>query len=116
MIASPRKKAADMDLTKMSDQAILSEIGQRLAQERLNRNMEQAVLAKQAGIARKTLQRMESGEVFTLASLIRVLRILGKLDALESFLPQPGVSPLQLAKLKGQERKRATGKRTKGKD
>ncbi len=107
--------ATKMDFVKMSDSAIMSEIGQRVAQERLNRNMEQAVLARQAGIARRTLQRMESGEVSTLGSLIRVLRVLDKLDGLDNFLSPPGISPLQLAKLKGLERKRAAGRRGKDK-
>jgi hypothetical protein len=32
---------------------------------------------------------------------------MGKLGQLEAFLPEPGLSPIQLAKLKGRERRRA---------
>lgn len=44
---------------------------------------------------------------------IRILRALGKMDALDAFLPEPGLSPLQLARLKGRERKRAPGGRAR---
>jgi hypothetical protein len=42
-----------------------------------------------------------------LSLLIRVLRAMGKLSQLDAFLPEPGLSPIQLAKLKGRERQRA---------
>ena len=32
------------------------------------------------------------------------------LEEIDSFLPDPGVSPLQLAKMKGKERRRASPK------
>jgi DNA-binding XRE family transcriptional regulator len=96
-----------MDFVKMSDSAVMTEIGHRIQQERLNRNLEQAVLAKQAGISRRTLQRLEAGGVCTLNSLIRILRALDKLGELNHFIPPVGFSPLQLAKLKGYERQRA---------
>jgi putative transcriptional regulator len=44
-------------------------------------------------------------------TLIKVLRVLGSLDALESFLPEISVSPLALAKFEGKKRKKASGKR-----
>ena len=50
---------------------------------------------------------LESGRVCTLSLLIRVLRAMDKLSQLDAFLPEPGLSPIQLAKLKGRERRRA---------
>ena len=100
-----------MNLTAMSDTAVLAEVGQRVQQERLNQNLEQSVLAKQAGISRRTLQHMEAEGVSTLATMVRVLRALGKLNALDAFLPPPGISPLQLARLRGAKRQRASGRR-----
>jgi len=98
-------------LTRMSDSAVLAEIGRRLRRARLNRNLTQADLARQAGIGRRTLQKAEDGEVTTLATLVAVLRGLGQLDQIEQFLPDPPPSPIQLAELQGRTRQRASGKR-----
>lgn len=93
----------------MSDQAILAELGQRLQRERLNRDLTQADLAKKAGVSLRALQYLETGCSCTLATLIRILRALGSLANLDGFFPDSGPSPLQLAKLRGKERKRASG-------
>jgi hypothetical protein len=66
-------------------------------------------VAEKAGISRRALQKLESGQACTLTLLVRILRTLGRLDALDSFLPEPGLSPIQSAKLKGRQRKRAGG-------
>ena len=100
-----------MNFTTMSDIAVLAEVGQRVRQERLNQNVEQAVLARRAGISQRTLQRLEAGSVSTLATMVRVLRALGKLNAIDAFLPPPGISPIQLARLSGAKRQRASGQR-----
>ena len=96
-----------MNFNPMSDKAVMAELGRRVQIQRLNLNVPQAELAGKAGISRRALQNLEGGRVCTVALLIRVLRALGKLDALDFFVPEPGLSPLQLAKLKGRERKRA---------
>jgi hypothetical protein len=70
-------------------------------------------MAERAGIGARTVRYLEAGRQTTVETLIRVLRALDKLDALDAFLPEPGLSPLQLAKLKGRERKRAGGHRHK---
>jgi transcriptional regulator with XRE-family HTH domain len=100
-----------MKIDAMSDTAILAELGQRLRRLRLNRNITQSDLAKQTGISRRTLQKAEDGNDMTMVTLVGILRGLDNLSQLDQFLPEPPVSPVQLAKLKGQTRKRATGKR-----
>jgi putative transcriptional regulator len=100
-----------MNMNAISDQAVLEELGRRVQIHRLNMNLTQAAVAEKAGVSRRALQKLESGESCTLLVLIRILRALGRLDALDAFLPEPGLSPLQLAKLKGRERKRASGGR-----
>jgi putative transcriptional regulator len=104
-----------MELKNMSDAAVLEEIGRRLRRVRLNRNVTQADLAKQAGIGRRTLQKAEDGQVTTLETLVAILRGLGSLSQLDQFLPEPPLSPVQLAQLKGKTRQRASGKRTRDK-
>ena len=100
-----------MDFTNTSDAAILAEIGQRLRRARLNRNLPQADLARLAGVGRRTLQKAEEGEVTTLETLVAILRGLGLLSQLDQFLPEPPPSPVQLARLQGQTRQRASGRR-----
>ncbi len=102
-----------MDLESMSDKAILSELGNRLQRERLNRNVTQSELAAKSGVSVRSLQYLETGRPCTLASLIRILRAMGSLASLDAFFPETGPSPVQLAKLKGRERERASGSGSK---
>ena len=89
----------------MGDAAILREIGDRLKQARLDRNMTQAALSNLIGVSRRTIQKAEEGEVSTLKTVIALLRGLGLLDRLDLLLPET-LSPVQpLAKL----RQRASG-------
>jgi transcriptional regulator with XRE-family HTH domain len=91
----------------LSDEAVLREIGQRLAQLRLSKNIQQADLAKQAGIGEATLQRLERGVPVGLTSLIRVLRALGRLEALDAGIPAPLPSPLDQLRLGRRYRQRS---------
>ena len=102
-----------MNFEAMTDRSVLEELGRRVQSQRLNANLAQAEVAQKAGVSRRALQNLESGRVCTLSLLIRVLRALGKLGQLDTFLPEPGHSPLQLAKLKGHARQRASAKRRK---
>ena len=97
----------------MSDEALLHEIGQRIARLRLERNLSQAQLAEQAGISKRTLERLESGAAATQLSLfLRVLRQLDLLERLEQLLPEPQPSPLALLEQQQQAtRKRASRRR-----
>lgn len=95
-----------MNFEAMSEKAVLEELGRRIQTQRLNENLAQAEVASKA-VSRRALQNLESGRGCTLSLLIRVLRAMGKLGQLEPFLPEPGLSPIQLAKLKGRERRRA---------
>ena len=95
---------------QMTDEQLLVEIGNRLARMRLGKNLTQAELARQAGVGLATLQRLEAGAVGTqLSGFLRVSRVLGLLERLESFIPEPQQSPMALLKQQGKKRKRASG-------
>ena len=100
-----------MNAAELSDKAAMALIGERIQRERLNQNLTQAGLAERAGIGVRTVRSLEAGQKPTVETLIRALRGLGKLGALDALLPEPGLSPLQLAKLQGRERRRASGRR-----
>ena len=104
-----------MDFQGLSDRALLAELGGRMQRTRLNRNITQPDLARRAGISRRALQKLEAGESTTVSTFIRALRALGEIGQLDALLPAPGYSPVQLAKLKGKERQRATGRRLRHK-
>jgi transcriptional regulator with XRE-family HTH domain len=100
-----------MDFTAMNDKAVLGELGARIQRRRLAMNISQTELTRKAGVARKVIQNIESGQGAALKGFVRTLRALGLIAELELLLPEPGPSPLELARLKGRERLRASGLR-----
>ncbi|GAB6111676.1 helix-turn-helix domain-containing protein [Desulfomicrobium salsuginis] len=94
-----------------TDEAILAELGGRLAQRRLELQLTQEMLAEQAGVSKRTVERIEAGATAQVSTLIRVLRVLELLDRLETLVPEAGPRPMDLVRLKGKARKRASGKR-----
>ncbi len=97
----------------MSDTAALEVLGQRVARYRLNRNMTQGALAREAGVSLPTVQRLESGRSTQATNLIRVLRALHLLENLDSLVPAPAISPLQQARMQGKTRQRASSPRSR---
>ena len=92
-----------------TDEAILVELGGRLARLRLDRNLTQAELATQAGISKRTLERLEAGAVAPqLSGLIRVCRVLGLVDRFDLLVPEPVPSPVAQLKMAGRKRQRAS--------
>ncbi len=98
---------------ELTDSAILAEIGRRLERRRINANLTQAQLADEAGIAKRTLERLESGASAEFVTLVRALRALGETDGLETLVPDLPQSPLALLKQQGRTPKRASHPRTK---
>lgn len=106
-----------MHITNMlSDDAVLAEIGSRFAARRLAMQLTQAQVATQAGVAKRTLERVEAGQSAQLATLVRVLRALESLQELERILPQSGPTPMELLQNRGKRRQRAPGKDTTRED
>lgn len=98
-----------MDYKNLSNDAILAEIGNRLRRLRLNADISQEALAETTGLSRKTVQNAENGANCSMDTLVRMLRGLHALDQLENFMPAPGPSPVQMARLHGKTRQRASG-------
>ncbi len=91
-----------------TDRAVLLEIGQRAISVRIDRNWTQAELAHEAGVSKRTVERFEAGHSVQLSSLIRVCRALGLLSAFDALIPLPAASPIELLKLQGKKRQRAS--------
>lgn len=103
-----------MDLYSLSDKALEGELGNRIRALRLRKNVTQSELAEATTLSLNTIKSLDSGRG-KLSTLIAVLRALGALDHLNSFIPEPSISPLQLAKMHGKGRERASGERSKDK-
>ena len=100
--------------TEMSDQAILEELGKRIAQHRLNENLTQEELAKEAGIGTNTIYRIEQGHSTQLSNLVRILRALKMVSNLNGLIDAPPLSPIQEAKSHKKERRRASWRKNEG--
>ena len=94
----------------MSDKALLEYIGAFIKHHRMEQNITQDILANAAGISRSTLSLLERGETVTLSTFIQVLRVLDQLHIMEVFAIQQTISPIALAKMEMNKRKRASGK------
>ena len=91
-----------------SNSQIEQELGKRLKAYRLDRNLSQAEVSTRSGLSRRTITAIENGEGSTLGTLIAILRALDALDTLETFLPDPGISPMAMLKLRDDTRKYAS--------
>lgn len=98
----------------LSDDAILGEIGKRLERRRLDLQLTQAELANQAGIAKRTVERIEAGLPAQTSSVIRVFRVLELLPRLDRMIPETGPRPMELLERRGKIRKRASSSRHRG--
>lgn len=86
------------------------QVGERLAAQRLSRNITQRDLASDAAISLATLKRLEAGENVSLDTLIRVLDALGLEERLDVLTPPADVRPVDRVRLAGKERKRASSR------
>lgn len=94
-----------------TDSAALRDLGARLAAHRLAANLTQAQLAQEAGVSKRTVERLESGATAVqLSAFLRVCRVLGLQQRLDQLVPEPAPSPLAQLKLRGRQRKRASGR------
>lgn len=95
-----------MNYYSMSDKAVMEELGHRIKLLRLRRNITQEALAETTLLSIGTIKSLEAGKG-KLATVIAVLRELGALEQLDSFIPEITISPLEIAKRKSPERVRA---------
>ena len=90
---------------------ILAEIGERVARRRLDLQLTQAAVAEQAGVAKRTLERIEAGASAQMSSIVRIFRVLDLLPGLDRMIPDVGPRPMDLLKRKGKLRQRASSRR-----
>ena len=102
------------DLTLLTSDAIVLELGKRLTRLRLAQNLTQAQLALRAGVAKRTVERLEAGSATQLHNFVCICRALGVADNFELLVPEPTISPIDLLRLKGEQRQRASRSKKMG--
>ncbi len=90
---------------------VLRELGSRLRTYRLQQNLRVAEVATRAGLNRNTIVNAEAGKNPRLGTIVALLRVYGRLEACDAFLPAPTISPLQLVRSRGHVRQRARTRR-----
>jgi putative transcriptional regulator len=77
-----------MNFNSMTDEAIAAEIGQRIEQLRLERNLTQEQLAEAIGISRVSYRKLAAGEV-KFINVIAALRATSRRGATKTANDQP---------------------------
>ena len=96
----------------LTDDALLSALGERIARLRLAKNLTQQQLAEQAGLGLRTVQRLELGAAAThLSGFVRICRVLGLVEGFDTLIPDEAASPIAQLKQQGGKRRRATGRK-----
>jgi transcriptional regulator with XRE-family HTH domain len=94
----------------LTEDTILTEIGERLARRRLDLQLTQAHLAEQAGVAKRTVERIEAGSSAQMSTMIRIFRVLDLLPCLDQAIPAAGPRPMDILRRKGKPRQRASSR------
>lgn len=102
------------DIYLLTDRSILQRIGEKLKALRLKQNITQQSLAEAANVSLSTVKKIEKGEIRSFDAFLRMLRTLGKLDALQQLVEEEQLSPSEYYDMvqasKTHLRKRAAGK------
>ena len=96
---------------KSAPEAVIQELGMRIARRRIEWGMTQAEAAEQAGVGKRTIERIEAGGDMQLTTLIRLLRVLDLTTHLDQLIPQTPISPMDMLKHQPKTRKRVTPQR-----
>lgn len=82
-----------MDIYSLTDTTIQQRIGEKLKKLRLRQNITQANLAADAQVSLSSVKKIEKGNISSFENLIRILRVLGKLDVLQQLVEEDQMSP-----------------------
>lgn len=88
------------DIYALSDLQIQKKIGEKLKATRLRLNITQDSVAEASAISRSSVKKVESGEIGSFDTFLRILRTLGMLDEIAKLCEEDELQP---------RRKRAVG-------
>lgn len=84
------------DTTFRSANELQIDLGTRMRQLRLSRNLDQRTTAEKAGIAERALRNLEAGRGSSVQTLLRTLKALDYTQGIEMLAPDVTVNPLAL--------------------
>lgn len=90
----------------MKTENALQQLGERIRHLRISQELKQTDLAASAAVNKNTVLAVENGRPVSTEKLQAILAGLGHERALADLLPAPAISPFELAKLHGRERRR----------
>jgi transcriptional regulator with XRE-family HTH domain len=89
-----------------TDREVMAEIGARLRSLRKAQGMTLSEVANLTEMNKSTVSRAEGGKNPTLLTILRLLRVFGRIEALDGFIPEPELSPMELLAERKRERNR----------
>lgn len=93
-----------------NEKAILTELGQRIKQQRISLELTQADLAEKCGLSPSTVTRIEKGVDTLMSNYIRILSGLGLLSNVDVLIPD-AQSDFKLLYEKAKPRQRVRAKK-----
>jgi len=96
----------------LSDSGLVQRLGAFIKHHRLAQNKTQSQLATDAGINRSTLVQFEKGMSANIITFIQLLRALDLLHVFQYFEVEDELSPMMLAEMDMNKRKRASSKKS----
>lgn len=84
------------EIRALSIKSISQEIGKTLKKDIKTKHLSKSFVAKKAGITNMSLYRLLKGENCSIDTLLRVLKVLEKYDAIDSLLTAIPVNPIDL--------------------
>lgn len=101
-----------MNIYSLTDTLIQQRIGDKIKTLRLRQNITQVNLASDAQISLSSVKKIEKGQIGSFDSLIRVLRVLGKLDVLQQLVDEEEMSPNEYYEFVNSTKKRSRQRAT----
>ena len=102
-----------MEIYALTDNMILSKLGETIKRLRLEHNVSQKDLSLSAGVSISSVAALERGENISLKTLVPILRALNSLHMLSDFLKEPEISPIAYAKQLDSQKTRKRASATK---
>lgn len=104
------------NIYSLSDNLIRQKIGKKLKAVRLRQDITQAKLAADSQVSLSSIKKLEKGEIASFDTLLRVLRVLGKLDALQPLIEEEQMSPNEYYEFVNKARKKQRKRASKSQD
>ena len=96
------------DILAQSNAEIVQGLGEQFKDYRLNAKLTQQEVADQVGVSLITIRNFETGKAknITLSNLLSLLRVVGRLEAVNELFPPIPLSPYMLSELNANKPKR----------